>query len=253
MPIFVTGGTGFLGLNLVRLLLERGRQVRLLVRPASSRIGLDERAIEFVEGDVTDARSLREALRGCEEVYHVAGWVQVSPWGRSAAWRVNVEGTRNVCAAALAGGVRRVVHTSSIATIGRGTLARPADETTPWNLGAENIPYYASKVAAEEAVLEHVGRGLDAVIVNPTYLVGPWDVKPSAGRALIYTARRRLRFFPSRGGINYADVRQAATGHLLAMERGRAGERYILGGENLTFEAYVCRIAAAAGGRWSER
>lgn len=247
MSVFVTGGTGFLGINLVRLLVSGGQRVRLLVRESSPRLGLDSDLIELVRGDVTDATSVREAMRGCERVYHLAAWVQLSPWGHKVAWRTNVEGTRNVCAAALELGVARVVHASSIATIAAGTLDNPADEQTEWNLQAGNIPYYSTKRESEKVVLAHVGRGLDAVIVNPTYLVGPWDVKPSAGRFLIHAAKRHIRFYPSRGGVNYADVRDVAAGHLLAMERGRTGERYILGGENLSFRSYLHRVASLTG------
>ena len=181
MPIFITGGTGFLGVNLVRMLVARGRHVRVLVRENSNRLGLESDLIEFVTGDVTDAASIRRAMEGCEEAYHLAAWVQITPWGRTAAWQINVEGTRNVCSAALELGVRRVVHTSSIATIAAGSRETPADESTPWNLRAQHVPYYQTKLEAEKLAMEYVQRGLDVVIVNPTYLVGPWDVKPSAG------------------------------------------------------------------------
>lgn len=242
MPIFITGGTGFLGVNLVRLLVARGRRVRVLVRENSNRLGLTSDLIEFINGDITDAASICRAMKGCEEVYHLAAWVQISPWGQSAAWQINVEGTRNVCSAALASGVRRLVHTSSITTIAAGTYESPADESTPWNLHAEHIPYFQTKLESEKLVLEFAQRGLDVVIVNPTYLVGPWDVKPSAGRLLIDIATGRVRFYPKRGGINYVDVQCAANGHLLAMEQGRTGERYILGGENLSFRSFMDRV-----------
>lgn len=242
MPIFITGGTGFLGVNLVRLLIARGRHVRVLVRKNSNRLGLSSDLIEFVPGDVTDATSIRRAMEGCEEVFHLAAWVQVSPWGKDTAWQINVEGTRHICSAAQDLGVRRLVYTSSIATIAAGTLEAPADESTPWNIQAEHVPYYQTKLEAEKVTLDYVQRGLDVVTVNPTYLVGPWDVKPSSGRMLIDIATGRLRFYPKPGGINFVDVRQAASGHLLAMERGRTSERYILGGENLTFQSYMDRI-----------
>lgn len=249
MPIFITGGTGFLGVNLVRLLVERGERVRLLVRREPSRLGLESDLIEFVRGDVTDGDSVREGLRGCDRVYHLAGWVQISPWGWGTARAVNVEGTRNVCAAAMALGVTRVVHTSSIATTGCGTLDDPADEDSAPDEAVLKIPYYRTKLEAEKVVLEHVERGLDAVIVNPTYLLGPWDVKPTSGRMLIQTATHRVCFAPRRGGINYVDVRKAAAGHVLAMERGRRGRRYLLGGENLSFRALAGRVAAITGPR----
>ncbi len=246
MPVLVTGGTGFLGVNLVRLLTMRGRAVRVLCRPNSARVGLESELIEFCTGDVTDRESLAAAMDGCDGVYHLAGWVHVTPWGRSDAWRINVEGTRNVCEAAIRAGVQRLVHTSSIAAIGCGTLSEPGDESTPWTLDRLRIPYYDSKREAEWVVLEHVGRGLDAVVVNPTYVIGPWDVKPTAGRMILQVATRRQRVYPARGGINFVDVRQAALGHVAAMERGRTGERYIIGGENLTYRAFFERTAAVA-------
>ena len=260
MPILVTGGTGFLGINLVRLLTSQGERVRVLARSGSSRAGLDCDLIEFRRGDVTDASAVFEAMRGCDRVYHLAGWVQVTPWGGDDARRVNVEGTRNVCRAALEQGVRRLVHTSSIATIGCGTLDDPADETTGKGVRyllpvAQKVPdpfsapYYLTKREAEQVVLSHVDQGLDAVIVNPTYLVGPWDVKPSAGRMIIQVATGRQLVYPKRGGINFVDVRQAALGHVLAMKRGRTGERYILGGQNLTYRAFFERTAVIAGVR----
>ncbi|RJP36686.1 MAG: NAD-dependent epimerase/dehydratase family protein [Phycisphaerales bacterium] len=247
MLLFVTGGTGFLGVNLVRLLTSQGHRLRVLARPRSPRIGLVSDLIDFRHGDVTDRASLAEAMDDCEEVYHLAGWVHVTPWGRRDAWRINVEGTRNVCEAALAAGVRRLVYTSSIAAIGCAAGGSPADETTPWTLGRLRIPYYDSKREAERVVQSCVERGLDAVIVNPTYVIGPWDVKPTAGRMILQVATGRQRVYPVRGGVNFVDVRQAARGHVAAMAHGRIGERYILGGENLTYRAFFERVAAMAG------
>ncbi len=243
MPIFVTGGTGFLGVNLVRHLVSLGHRVRLLVRANASRLGLESDLIEFAQGDITDTESVLNAMRGCDRVYHLAAWVQVSSWGLAEARRINVDGTRYICSAAMRLGVQRLVHTSSIATIATGTLQQPADERTPWNLAGLGIPYYVTKRESEAVVLDYVRQGLDAVIVNPSYLVGPWDIKPSAGRMLIHLASGRITLVPVRGGINYVDVREAAAGHVLAMERGRTGERYFLGGENLSFRAFADRVA----------
>ncbi len=247
MSIFVTGGTGLLGVNLVRQLVDGGARVRLLVRGGSSRAGLESDRIDFVQGDVTDAESVRSAMRGCDQVYHLAAWVQVSPWGWKIARAVNIEGTRNVCAAALALNIRRMVHTSSIATVASGTLEKPADEDSAPDASAMKIPYYRTKIEAEQVVLGFVDEGLDAVIVNPTYLVGPWDVKPSSGRVLIHMATHRVCLAPGRGGINYVDVRQAARGHILAMEHGKTGRRYLLGGENLSFRSFLERVVAVTG------
>lgn len=247
MPIFVTGGTGFLGINLVRMLVSRGHRCRLFVRPTSSRLGLDLGGIEFVHGDITDRHSLQRAMDGCDRVFHLAAWVEITPWGMSEARRVNVEGTRNVVEAALETGIERLVHTSSVATIGSGSLDHPADETTECAVRDCHTPYYQTKREAEEVVLDAVDRGLDAVIVNPTYLVGPWDAKLGAGRMLTQAVAGRLRIVPRRGGINFVDVRRVAEGQWLALEKGRTGRRYILGGENLSYRAFLDRIAKLSG------
>lgn len=249
MPIFVTGGTGFLGVNLVRHLVGQGQRVRMLVRTEPNRLGLESDLIEFARGDVTDGSSVLEAMRGCDRVYHLAGWVQITPWGMDTARRINVEGTRNVCAAALRLGVKRMVHTSSIAAIAAGSLEHPADESQPWNLKGLDIPYYITKRESEQVVQEFVRQGLDAVIVNPSYLVGPWDVKLGSSRILIQLAGGKVNMIFSHGGINFADVREVAKGHVLAMERGRTGERYFLGGQNLPYRTFCERVAAIAAAR----
>ena len=191
LPVFVTGGTGFLGVNLIRSLAADGHRIRALVRPTSKRLGLDLENVEFVQGDVTDLDSVRRGMDGCDQVYHVAGWVQFTPWGMKTARRVNVEGTENVCRTALEIGVGRVVHTSSIAAVGHGPIDAPANEETVWNLGHLRVPYYETKHEAEVVVQRYVRQGLDAVIVNPGYIVGPYDSKPTGGRLLIRIVTRR--------------------------------------------------------------
>ncbi|MEE9294102.1 MAG: SDR family oxidoreductase [Phycisphaerae bacterium] len=247
MPVFVTGGTGFVGINLIRSLVSDGHQVRALVRPTSRRVGLDPEKVEFVHGDVTDADSIRRGMEGCDQVYHLAGWVQFTPWGAETARRVNVGGTENVCRAAMESGVRRLVHTSSIAAVGRGPTDAPATEDTPWNLGGLRAPYYRTKHEAEQVVQRYAGRGLDAVVVNPGYIVGPYDIKPTGGRLLIRIVTRRVPGYPARGGVGFVDVREVVEGMRLAMERGVRGERYVLVGENMTYRAYV-RLVARVGG-----
>lgn len=247
MPILVTGGTGFLGVNLVRKLADRGERCRVLVRSSSPRLGVDLSEVEFVPGDITDRESLCRAMQGCDRVFHLAAWVQATPWGMDVARRVNVEGTRNVVEAAFETGVRKLVHTSSIATIGCGSLEQPANESSKWNVPGQHLPYYQTKYEAELEILSAVERGLNAVIVNPTYLVGPWDIKPSAGRIIIQIVTKRLRGFPTRGGINFVDVRRVADGLVMAMEKGCTGRRYIMGGENLAYRSYVDRVEQVSG------
>jgi dihydroflavonol-4-reductase len=245
----VTGATGALGLNLVHLLVNRGQCPRVLVRASSDRSWLPAGPVEFCLGDVRDVESLRCAAKDCEAIYHLAARVEISPWGLPEAREINVGGTRNVLRVARELGIRRVVHTSSIATIAAGTLSEPADESVPYNLHDVGIPYYTTKREAEEVVSRAVDSGVDAVIANPTYLIGPLDPKPSSGRVVLKIARRRLPFYPTCGGINFVDTRIAAQGLILAMERGHTGERYILGGENLSYAAFSERVARIAGVR----
>ncbi len=247
MTVLVTGGTGFVGVNLIRALAADGVRVRALVRPTSSRLGLDIDGVEFVEGDVTDLASLERAAKGCEQAYHVAGWVQITPWGAEQAHRVNVLGAEKVCKACMTVGVGRLVHTSSIAAVGYGSLEKPATEEMAWNLGRLRVPYYTTKHEGEAVVRGFVERGLDAVIVNPSYVVGPFDIKPSGGRMMIQIATGRLPGFPTVGGIGFVDVREVVEGMRLAMERGERGERYILNGENISYRDYARRVARLAG------
>lgn len=247
MAVFVTGGTGFVGVNLIRALVADGHEVRALVRPTSNRVGLDVGGVTFVPGDVTDLDSVRRGVEGCDRAYHLAGWVQITPWGLGVARRVNVEGTDNVCRACLDGGVSRLVHTSSIAAVGSGRLEAPATETTAWNLEGLRAPYYITKHDAESRVRRYVSRGLDAVIVNPSYVVGPYDIKPTGGRVILRYVTGSVPGYPSRGGIGFVDVREVVEGMRLAMERGRRGERYILNGENMSYRDYIHLIARVGG------
>lgn len=245
--ILVTGGTGFLGVNLIRTLVATGQRVRALIRPTSRRLGLESPGIEFVTGDVTDIESIRRAMAGCDRVYHLAGWVQISPWGMDTARAVNVAGTDNICRVALERKVKRVVHTSSIAAVGHGPIDAPATETTAWNFHDLRSPYHVTKREAEQVVHRYVDRGLDAVIVNPSYVVGPYDVGPSSGRTILLLVTRKLRGFPAEGGIGFVDVREVVEGMRLAMGKGRCGERYILSNENMTYGQYARRVAEIGG------
>ncbi len=247
MPTFVTGGTGLLGINLVRSLAESGEEVRVLVRKTSNRKWLEIPNVAFVVGDITDADSIRRAIDGCDKVYHVAGWVQITPWGRKIAEAVNLRGAENVARAALDAGVKRLVHVSSIAAVGHGPKDSPATEEMTWNFDTLHAPYYDTKRGGEERVLGMVREGLDAVVVNPGYIIGPYDVGPSSGQSILDVLTQRLPGCPSQGGIGFVDVREVVEGMRLAMEKGERGERYLLIGENLTYREYADLVAQEGG------
>jgi len=241
---FVTGASGFVGANLVRALLERGWHVRALVRgEAPSLAGLD---VELVRGDLF-APELAAAMRGCNALFHLAATYSLWRRDRATMLHANVEGTRSVLAAARAAEVPRVVHTSSVAAIGVRPGGVPADEryqSPPERLiGA----YKRSKYRAEAVARAAFEGGQDVVIVNPTTPVGPWDAKPTpTGEIVVRLLTGRMPAYVDTG-LNVVDVRDVAAGHILAFERGVAGERYILGNENLTLRALLERLAAIAG------
>ncbi len=261
MAVFVTGGTGFVGVNLIRSLVASRERVRALVRPATrrtiprgARALWDSERVELIDGDVTDIASVRRGMDGCSVVYHLAGWVQITPWGMDEARRVNVEGTENVCRVCQEQGVQRMLHTSSIAAVGHGTMESPATEETRWNLAGLRVPYYTTKYEGELVVRRYVDSGLDAVIVNPGYVVGPFDVKPTAGRMILKLVTGGLAGYPARGGIGFVDVREVVEGMRAAVERGRRGERYILVGENMSYREYahlVARVGGVAPPKWA--
>ena len=241
----MTGATGLLGNNLVRLLLERGEQVRVLVRRESDPRPLAGLAVETRTGDVTDAVAVRAALEGSDRVFHAAARVWIGRGERAGESGVNVEGTRTVAEAARRAGVR-MLHVSTVDTLGWGTRTRPASEETP--SGPDHgVPYLVTKRQGERAVWQEVERGLDAVVVHPVYLLGPWDWKPSSGRMLLAATRGKTLVAPP-GGNDFAHAGDAAAGALAAAERGRAGERYVLGGEALSYREAFDLFARVTGG-----
>jgi len=245
----VTGGTGFVGAHVVRALLEAGHTPRVLKRTTSRMEALEGlQGYEPFVGDVLDPASLIPAMEGCEWVFHVAAvsdyWRQPVDW----LYKVNVEGTRHVLAAAKQAGVRRLVFTSSAAAIGRRADGFPADETVTFNQSPAEFPYAHSKFLAEIEVFKAVIDGLDAVIVNPAVVIGPGDVYQGAGSLLIEMARGHLPGIPP-GGVTLIDVRDVAAAHLAAAERGRTAERYILGAVDLSHKAWIRLIADVIGVR----
>jgi dihydroflavonol-4-reductase len=245
----VTGATGFVGSAVARALLRQGFPVRVLARPNSDRRNLASLPVEIAEGTMEDAGSLARAVDGCRYLYHVAADYRI--WVRDPApmFRANVEGTRDLLNAALAAGIERVVYTSSVATLGL-VPGGSADEETPSSFDDMIGPYKQSKFAAEEVVRELVWeRGLPVVIVNPSTPVGPGDIKPTpTGRLIVEAARGQMPAFVDTG-LNIVHVDDVAEGHLAAAEKGLIGDRYILGGENLTLAEILAEVAAAVGRR----
>jgi len=244
--VLVTGATGLLGGNLVRLLMEQGRRVRVLTRAQSDPRALEGLDAERFEGDVCDAESVRAAANGVDCIAHCAAYVQIG-WSHMDTHRaVNFHGAKNVADVAREFGLR-MVHVSTVDAIGLGTNEQPADE---FHFRPHRVlcPYVVTKGEAEEMIRRQVDQGLDAVIVNPTFMLGPFDWKPSSGRMLLEVARHGPLAAP-RGGNNFCDARDVAAGVIGAAERGEPGERYILGGENLTFFDAWRLFARAAGSR----
>src|SRR5215472_5295925 len=249
-PVLVTGASGFVGAAVARVLLAAGRKVRALLRPSSDRRNVEGLALDVRLGSLTEPRSLAAALEGCDALYHVAADYRLWVRNPDTMYAVNVDGTRSLMEAALAAGVGRIVYTSSVATLGWRPNGGVADETTPSELADMVGHYKRSKFLAEMAVRDLVlTRALPAVIVNPSTPVGPRDVKPTpTGRIIVEAASGRMPAYVD-AGLNLVHVDDVARGHLLAEERGRIGERYILGGENLSLAEILQRIAAITSGR----
>ena len=245
----VTGATGLVGSAVTRALLARGDRVRVLARPNSNRRNLAGLSVEIAEGAMEDPRSLAHAVAGCRYVYHVAADYRIWVPDPAPMFRANVEGTRDLMTAALEAGAERVIYTSSVATLGL-LPGGSADEETPSGIEDMIGPYKRSKFAAEEVVRELAReRGLPVVIVNPSTPVGPGDVKPTpTGRLIVEAARGQMPAFVDTG-LNIVHVDDVAEGHLAAAERGRVGERYILGGENMTLAEILAEISEVVGRR----
>lgn len=243
--VAITGATGFVGHHLALQLVEQGASVTALVRATSSRGRLERAGVHCAEVRLDDPLSLTEACWGCEYVFHLAGAVDFeADWDRF--WRINVEGSRNVLAAARRAGVRRVIHTSSIVAIGAAMEPRALNESARWDLDRLRVPYVTTKRRAEELALATASDDLDVVVVNPASVIGPDDFSASEFGTLCRRFWRGRIPFHFGGGNNFVDVRDVARGHLLAAEHGRSGERYILGGHNRTYTAFFADLARVA-------
>ena len=249
MRALVTGATGFVGAAVVRALLAQGWQVRALVRGGSDRRNIAMLAVEQAVGDLTDTSSLERALQGCDAAFHVAADYRLWAPQPEALYRTNVDGTGNLLDAARRAGVRRIVYTSSVATVGLPADGRPGTEDTPVSLADMIGHYKRSKFLAEQRTREAAERGVPVVIVNPSTPIGPGDVKPTpTGQIVLDAARGRTPAYVDTG-LNIVHVDDVAAGHLLAFHRGRIGERYILGGEDMTLRHILTLIAGLAGRR----
>jgi dihydroflavonol-4-reductase len=238
--VFVTGGTGFIGANLVRLLLQEGYSVRALVRPESRLENLQGLEIEQVTGDL-NCPQLWKQMQGCQFLFHVAAHYSLWQTDRDLLYQYNVLGTRNVLAAARQGGIERTVYTSSVAAIGAGQAI--VDETYQSPVEQLVGHYKKSKFWAEQEALQAAQAGQEVVIVNPTSPIGAWDIKPTPTGDIILRFLRRQMPFYMETGLNFIDVGDVAWGHLLALRQGKLGDRYILGHQNLRLKALLDELA----------
>src|SRR5580698_5713518 len=247
MLAFVTGATGFLGSHVARVLADQGADLRVLVRPTSNLKNLEGLKAETAIGDLRDAASLEKAISGCDTVFHVAADYRLWVKDPNEMYRSNVEGTRALLEAARKNGVRRVVYTSSVATIGFTGNGQDADEDSPVSLADMIGHYKRSKFMGEQIAMEAGSNGMNVVTVNPTTPIGEQDVKPTpTGRIVLDFLKRKFPAYVETG-LNLVDVRECALGHVEALERGKSGQRYILGGENLTQKQILDKLGAISG------
>jgi dihydroflavonol-4-reductase len=247
MKALVTGGTGFIGSHIVRVLVEAGHQARVLHRQNSKMTALSGLSYESAIGDILDLNALCAACEGCDWVFHVAAVADYWRADQSKMFEANVEGTRRVLDAARQTGVKRIVHTSSAAAVGLRDDGKPGNETLPFNLPPEHFSYGYSKALSERVVMEAVENGQDVVTVNPVVVMGPGDLNMISG-SFITQIKQYGHFAPvTSGGIAVVDVRDVARWELLAVEKGHTGERYILGTANYTYTELFAIIADTVG------
>ena len=250
MKTLITGASGFVGSAVLRQLLAAGHTVRALVRPNSDRRNLAELPVEIVTGDLTDRASLDRALLGCSALFHLAAVYRLWVPHPQEIYETNVIGTRNLMIAAANAGAKRIVYTSSVATLGLTRDGSPADEDTPVSLADMIGHYKRSKFLAEAEVKKLADeQGLPVVIVNPSTPIGPRDIKPTpTGRIIVDALSGRMPAYVDTG-LNLVHVDDVAIGHLLAFERGTIGERYVLGARNMTLKEILTELAAITGGQ----
>jgi dihydroflavonol-4-reductase len=247
MLAFVTGATGFVGSHVARVLAEQGADLRLLIRSSSDPRNIQGLNADCAVGDLRDLLSIEKAMAGCDAVFHVAADYRLWVRDPEQMYRANVEGTQAVLDAARKNHVRRVVYTSSVATMGFAANGHPADEDSPVSLDNMIGHYKRSKFMAEEIALQAGRSGMDVVVVNPSTPIGEQDIKPTpTGRIIVDFLKKKFPAYVDTG-LNLVDVKECARGHVAALEKGRSGERYILGGENLTLKQILDKLAAISG------
>lgn len=244
MKTLITGANGFIGSAVLRLLINNGDSVRALVRPGADLRNFKSLELEVVEGDLRDAQSLKRAVKGCDRLFHIAADYRLWIPDPDTMYKTNVDGSRNIILAASDAGVEKIVYTSSVATLGIHKNGTPSDESTPVSIENMLGHYKRSKFLAEQEVNKIIKENQCPVtIVNPSTPVGPRDIKPTpTGKIVLDTIRNRMPAYVDTG-LNIAHVDDVANGHLLAMKKGEIGERYILGGDNMTLASileYIC-------------
>lgn len=247
MTTLVTGATGFLGSALARELLKNGRVLKLLTRKNSDTRNIDDLGCELAYGDLRDKESLKSALTGCKTLYHTAAYYSLWSQDKKLIYDINVQGTRNILESALEMGIEKVVYTSTVGCIGLSKDDRSANEDQPMNPVTLCNDYKLSKYEAEQVAHEMFSRGLPIVIVNPSTPVGPRDIKPTpTGKIILDFLNRKMPAYIDTG-LNLIDVADCARGHILAEEKGRLGERYILGNKNMSLKEILLALEALTG------
>lgn len=246
MSTLVTGATGFIGSQITRQLVERGDNVRVLLRETSNTQNIEDLDVEKVYGDILDKDTLKNAVAGCDQVFHTAGYVSFKKSDYDKMNRINVQGSRNILSVALEEGVERVMFTSSVAAIGPVSRGEVITEDNEYRIFDRNIGYMNSKYLAEKEAHDFSRKGLPVIILNPTVVIGPGDIYLSSSASILWYCRKKFPGYMD-GTFNMVDVEDVARGHLLAAEKGKPGKRYILGNANLTVKEFFALMEKVTG------
>jgi dihydroflavonol-4-reductase len=247
MRVLVTGATGFIGFHVARTLIKKGIEVRALVRDGHALADLDELGVQMVTGDIRNYESICRAIEGCDQVYHLAADYRLWVPDPDTMYDINVQGTKNIMEAALKYGVGKVVYTSTVGVMTPGSNGSPVNEESPSDVKTMAGHYKKSKFLAEKEVYQYAGKGLPVIIVNPSTPVGDMDRKPTpTGKIIVDFLSGKMPAYLDTG-LNIVDVEDVATGHLLAAEHGRVGQRYILGNRNVSLKEFLHTLARLTG------